>query len=356
MKVGLLLNANIYLSPYVKIYSKILDELKVDYDLLAWDRIKIGEKTGVIYKRYFPYGTKKKIIWVINYYAYSIFLKKHIKVNQYDRLVVFGPQIGLFLLAFFKLRYKRRICFDFRDIFIDQMFPKLFHRLLSISSLNVISSNGFRSYLPKEFEYTLCHNFNIDIVNDSINKISDAPVFNKIPITIMTIGEIRNYEQNYQLMKELSNNPYYLIKFIGNPGKAGLKLKQDSIENNFNNVEFLGHYEKKDEPSLIKDADFLNIYYPPTIGNKTAMSNRFYNALIYKKPIIALKDSTQGMYVEKYKLGIVIKSCSNLNEQIQEFVSNFNKDEFNQNCIILLKEFRNNYEIFRNKFIDFLKA
>jgi len=356
MKIALLLNANVFYSPYIKIYSKILDELKVEYDILAWDRVNTGEKEGVIYKKYYPYETRNRIKWIIYYFAYSMFLKKQIRRNKYDRLIVFGPQIGLFLFTFLKSRYKQRFCFDYRDIFIEQMFPRLFKRFLSISSLNAISSDGFREYLPKAFEYILCHNFDIDIVNSSVGRASQYLIFKNKPIKIMTIGTIRNYEQNLEFIKELANNPDYLIKFIGYPGGAGQKLQHDSIVNNINNVEFIGYYEKKDEPSLINDTDFLNIYYSPIVANKTAMTNTFYYALIYKKPLIVLNDSIQGMYVKKYKLGILIENCSNLNEQIQEFVANFNVQEFTQNCDKLLIEFRKDYYYFKNRFSDFLNC
>ena len=354
MKVGILLNANIYYNPYLNIYSKILDELKISYDILAWDRANIGEKGAAIYKRKYPYGTGEKIRWFINHYSYSRFLNTQINKNQYDRLVIFGPQVGLFLYFILKARYSKHFCFDFRDIFIEQLFPKLFKRFLKISSLNVISSSGFISYLPKGFEYTLCHNLDIDILNDRINKIPVTHGYFKLPIKVITIGTLRHYQQNYQIMSALANNPNFLIKFIGSPAKECLKLQQDAIKNQFSNVEFMGFYHKKDEFSLLEDADFINIFFPTDIAGVTAMSNRFYNAILFKKPIIATKGTIQGMYVEKYNLGLVLENCANLENQIKEFVLNFNQAEFNQNCDKLLVEFRNDYQIFKEKFIEFL--
>lgn len=355
MKVGLLLPANIYFCPYAKIYLKILDELKVEYDVLAWNRAGIKEEEGIyIYNKKFPYENGNKLKRIINYYAYSKFLKKQIKANKYDRLIVFGPQVGLFLLSFLKTRYKQKICFDFRDISIEQLFPKMFKRLLRLSSLNVISSLGFKSYLPQEFEYVLSHNFDIDILNDCIITKSVSQVFTKNKINVTTIGAIRDYEQNYQVMCALSNKSNYLIRFIGTPGNAGLKLQQDAVENNFNNVEFIGFYNKKDEPKLLKNVDFLNIYYPKIKTHSTALSNRFYNALIFKKPMIVTRNSEQGMYVEKYKLGLAIESASDLDTQIQKFVFEFNEADFYQNCNKLLSDFREDYEIFKRKFIVFL--
>lgn len=355
MKVGLLLPANIYFCPYAKIYSKILDELKIDYDILAWDRAGIKEEVGeYIYKKKYPYGTGSKFKWIINYYYYSIFLKKHIKINKYDRLIVFGPQVGFFLFFFLKSRYKQKFCFDFRDIFIEQIFPKAFIHLLNLSSLNVISSLGFKPFLPKQFEYVLSHNFDIDILNNCINSKSESQVFTNKRVNVTTIGAIRDYEQNYQVMSALSNQANYLIKFIGTPGNAGLKLQQDVVKNNFNNVEFIGFYNKEDEPKLLKDADFLNIFYPNIRTHSTALSNRFYNALIFKKPMIVTRNSEQGKYVEKYKLGLAIENTLALDKQIQNFILTFDQVNFNNNCNNLLLKFKDDYDIFKRKFITFL--
>ncbi len=354
MKVGILLNANIYYNPYLNSYSKILDELKISYDILAWDRANIGEKGAAIFKKEYPYGTGKKIRWFINHYSYSRFLRAQIIKNQYDRLVIFGPQVGLFLYIVLKEKYSYHFCFDFRDIFIEQLFPKLFKRFLKLSSLNVISSSGFISYLPKGFEYTLSHNIDIDILNDRIYKMPLSNDCFKLPIKVVTIGTLRHYEQNYQIMSALANNKNFTIKFIGSPANECLKLQQDAIKNQLSNVEFIGFYQKKDESSFFEDADFINIFFPTDIAGNTAMSNRFYSALLYKKPIITTKGTIQGMYVEKYNLGLVIEDCSNLENRIKEFVLNFNQAEFNRNCDKLLIEFRNDYQIFKEKFIEFI--
>jgi hypothetical protein len=233
------------------------------------------------------------------------------------------------------------------------MFPKLFKKLLEISAINVVSSPGFISYLPKGFKYVLSHNLDINILHDSLKRNSYNNLFINNTITITTIGAIRDYDQNFQLMSALANKANYMIKFIGAPGKAGTKLKKDAEKCNIQNVEFIGFYDKKDEPDLIKDADFLNIYYPKISTHTSALSNRFYNALIFKKPMIVLKDSIQGEYVLKYNLGIAIEDCSDLDKQIKNYCSNFQETEFIQNCNKLLEKFKEDYEAFKNQVVHF---
>ena len=177
----------------------------------------------------------------------------------------------------------------------------------------------------------------------------------KKPVVITTIGSIRDYPQNRQVMMALANRPDYIVKFIGKPGPAGTMLQKYARMHKVTNVEFTGFYDKKDEVSLIADADFLNIYYPDIFTHATALSNRFYNALIHKKPMIVTKSSIQGDFVEKYNLGLAINNCSNLAEDIQNFIKKFNYSEFIKNCDHLMTVFLEDYHQFRKHFLSFLR-
>lgn len=357
MKIGLLIGANLYFCPFVKIYTRILDEMRIDYDIVAWNRINVGEKGAIFYEKAFPYSTGNKIKWLYNYIKYSFFLRKIVLKNKYDKLVILGPQVGLFLVPFLKKKYFKRYCFDYRDIFIEQKVPHLFNYLLKNSALNIISSNGFKVCLPKNQNYVLSHNFDISKVVDSLKLPSNSEnkLFKRNFITITTIGQIRDLEQNNEIMQSVSNDSRFFVKFIGNPGTVGEILKNNAKLNKQKNVYFHGFYEKSEEHSLLEDADFINIYYPNIITHSTAISNRFYNALMLRKPMIVTKNSIQGDYVEKYNLGLALENCDNLVEQIDSFIKTFDYSIFEKQCILLLKEMLQDYDIFKRKFISFLE-
>ena len=354
MKIGLLLNANLAYSPYVKIYSGIMQEMQIDYSFLSWDRVNCGETEGLVYKKNFPYGNNNKITWILRYWKYSKFLKHHIELNRYDKLIVFGPQVGLFLYKFLNSNYKNIFCFDFRDLFIEHYFPKLFEKLLGISALNVISSPGFKEYLPKKFNYLISHNLNIKALEAAIQNNRITEIFSRDIITISTIGFIRDFNENYQVIKALSGKPDYLLKFIGEPNNDGIKLRQTC--NTLKNVEFTDFFRQEDVPELISDADFINIYRPHDYTCSSTLTNRFYTALMYKKPMIVTKGSIEGSYVERFNLGLSIENCSSLDEQIKDFISSFNQQEFISNCHSLLREFKSDYDLFKLKFAEFLNS
>lgn len=358
MKIGLLTGANLYFCPFAKIYTEILDAENLEYDVVAWNRIDVGETGAIFYQQPFPYATGNRLKWLYYYIKYSFFLKKLIKQNKYDKLIIFGPQVGLFMTQFLHKYYYKKYCFDYRDIFIEQKVPRLFRYLLNNSNLNVISSNGFKVCLPKGYNYVLSHNFNINNVLNSLetNNFKNKILFKREVITITTIGQIRDYEQNNEIMNAVCNNEKFLVKFIGNPGKVGALLKRNAEDSEQKNVVFYGFYEKTEELGLLEDADFINIYYPKRITHSTAISNRFYNALMLRKPMIVTKNSIQGSYVEKYNLGLAIDNCSDLEQQISSYIECFDYHQFEENCNTLLKEMVRDYDDFKKELMNFING
>jgi len=354
MKVALILNANLYCSPYAKIYSKILEDMKIDFDFIAWDRTNTGETGGLFYNKSFPYGKGRKLTWFVNYFGYSTFVKKLVRKNKYDKLVIFGPQVGFFLYMFLRRNFNKKFAFDYRDIFIDQKAPKLFGRLLKMSAMNSISSPGFNPYLPKGVEYVQSHNFDIDILKKGLADTESTDSTFKRPITILTIGSIRDFDENYQVMSSLRNNPDYHIRFIGRPDKDGEKLKSYSVTDEQTNVEFIGFFKDEDQKNIISEADFINIFRPTKVKCSSTFTNRFYYALIYRKPMLVTKGSIEGSYVEKYNLGLALDDCTQLDEKIKKYISEFNYEKFSDNCKELLQLFHSDYDIFKQRFTEFI--
>jgi hypothetical protein len=349
MKVALVLAGSYWYSPYVKIYEDILDYKSIRYDIISWDRDELNGDDIISFKLSSK-QTHNRFKKIFDYIKYTSFLKKKILENKYDKLIVFGPQIGLLLYPFLKKHYFKRFFLDYRDVSIEQVFKNRFTKLLMCSSNIAISSPGFKKVLPKEFNYLISHNFRVNVLksmDSTINEIERPFIKNKLVIS--TIGAIRDLKANMELISALKNNSLFQIKFIGKGSEAIAKLAVD-----VHNVETLGFYNKDEESDFIVNSDFLNIYYPDIITHSTALSNRFYNALIYKRPMIVTANSIQGKYVEDYNLGLSVVNCINIDKSIKQYVENFSFVEFSRQCELLLNIFIEDNKIFEEELLIFL--
>ena len=156
MKIALIIPANRWFCPYLNIYTKILDNNNIQYDVILWDR----EKNEAEHEHEFHFISrfqKNKIEKFISYFLYAKFIKKQVRKENYSKLIIFTPQVGIFISNFLKKYYKNSYIFDYRDLSIEQnrFFTRYFKRVLTNSFANIISSPGFKKYLPEEFYYLI---------------------------------------------------------------------------------------------------------------------------------------------------------------------------------------------------------
>ena len=204
--------------------------------------------------------------------------------------------------------------------------------MLAISALNVVSSPGFKRCLPKDFPYLLSHNVNpkiFDHPNDNILKRCKDD-----KIVVLTIGAIRDFESNKEVIDALGNDDRFDVRFVGR-GPSEEDLKKYVKEMKYSNVTFSGFYKKEDESKYIAEADFLNIFYPRKLSHDTALSNRFYNSIFFCKPMITTKDTIQGDYAKKFCLGVAVADCSNLPNDLLSFYNTRCQDYMNNRNIVL---------------------
>lgn len=353
MKVALVLPGSIWYAPYVRIYTKILDQERVDYSIISWNREGDDNTEGFQYnmtcaKGHGSAGWKE-------YKGYIRFIKKTIKENGFDRVIVFGPQMTCLLSAYLLLHFRGSFMIDYRDLSIEQKagFKQLFAMMLKCSRANVISSPGFKRCLPKR-DYFISHNFDVDAVKSVIDESIGGSFVTDKPIEVLTIGAIRDFSSNIEVVKALANKDNVRMNFVGK-GETSDIIAAYCTDNGISNVDFSGFYQKHEEAGYVKNASFINIFYPRVITHDTALSNRFYISLIYKKPMIVTKHTTQGDYVENNRLGIALSNCSNLYDALFNFIKSEDYNEYCTRCNRLLKTFLKDQKEFETVVRAFVK-
>lgn len=118
---------------------------------------------------------------------------------------------------------------------------------------------------------------------------------------------------------------------------AGYPINPKNIlekANAINNIKYLGEYKSPDDLSrLYGQVDLVWVVYPgPEVIEKNqrwaqmiCRSNRFYESCYFKTPLISLKNSGDGIEVDKYNIGLIIDN-QNINDVISKIKQISNKD------------------------------
>lgn len=352
MKIAILTNSP-QNAPHIRIYVDLLKKNGIIPDIICWDNdIPINEFNFPLKREY----AKASIFRLIPYLRFSRFAKKIIKKYRYEKLIINSSAVALFMPFFLKSYYKSRYIFDFRDLSIEQipLFKPFMKMILKNSELNVLSSPAFKDYLPYDFEYVLSHNFNIELARKALKNHSLKPKTDKV--RVLTIGSIR-IDSNYEMIDALGNASGFELAFIGKSGNGSSELlKAYAKRKQFRNIFFEGYYRKEDEGQIFEKYNFVNIFYPQIPSHISALSNRFYNSLIYHRPMIVSKGGIQGEYVEKYGVGITITNCLKLPQILRSYYEALDFEDYQKKCDVLLNEIIKDYEIFEKSIIKIISS
>lgn len=327
MKVALLLPAEPEKAPYIQYYIDVFKEKGVEYDVIAWNRS--GNNLGLL-EHLIMYNepssdTLSNIKKIRGFCGFKKFVEYTVRQNQYDCLVVHTITLAVFISSFLKRYYTGKYILDIRDECALYGIMKLrLPMLLKHSYCNVISSWGFKTWLPKA-DYVISHNIGFHW-REKIDMPTPVSFFPSRPLNILTIGQIRHFDGNRILIDELGNDEGFIIHFAG-AGVDAPRLEEYCRSKEINNVTFSGRYLKENEDNIAKTCDFVNILLPQT-RVQYAMANRFYLAILNYKPVIVNAESIQAEYIRKYHLGIIWKSGTSLRNSINDYIKQFEIEEF----------------------------
>lgn len=266
--------------------------------------------------------TKKIILDVVEYpimYERSKNYRKGIGDNILHSNIYYSYLIDL-------IKY-----FDF-IIYGNHYYKKLFYKIRIKNSI-VFNSNSKDYLIQKKFEnesfFLNKKNFFIGIPN-SFNET------NKPELLIKNIKSLK-----------IKNKKIYLI-FVGNnfSGKFLNNLKYLLKKNKiFDNCIF---YEKLDYDNFIKLLSLMNCVYfynnLDYMNLKNLFSNRIFDAITAKVPILINKNCEMAKFIEQHNIGAIYTgSKSNFKKCIKKIISLNNSKKFEQKIKFLMNKFDFNY-------------
>ena len=347
--------------PYVYNYFKIAEDCGREYDVVCWNRNGVD---AALLSNYIVYNHSTKDSYPMlkklrEIYKFSRFVRKSIHGRKYDVVFTYTIADSLFFGFWLSRCYKRRFVFDIRDYspLISMRFPlRIIKKILGASAMNVISSDGFRKWLPDGYNYTLCHNTDLDKVRlstDNYNLRVSVKEENYIypkrddsTLIIITIGMIRDYKANATLVEAFANKEDVELRFAG---AGGEKLQCSFESERIKNVSFSGRYRKEEEDDLVRQADMINLFLPHTLNSDTCMGNRMYLAARLRKPIIVTDNSWQAEVVKKYNIGVCVEWGDNLYSKITGYWNNLDWIAFDAGCNAFLKKVQNDMNVWESK-------
>lgn len=323
-------------APYLQYYINACMEQDIPFDLFLWNRDNSGglKHNQNVYTMncVCPFGGSKlkKILPMLKYRKA---LLQIIKKNKYTHLVLINTlapvMISKYVLKYFKGRY----ILDIRDYTYERIscYKRIENQLIQNSYFTTISSRGFLEFIDSNPKIIVNHNIS------NIDQAAENPTLGSTAfVRIGFVGSVRYPEVNIKLIEALKNKDF-ILKYVG-PEVAGCDLKGYCQKHHITNVMFRGNFKNQDKVAIYKEIDMINsLYGNSSLEVTTAVPNRYYDALLFKKPIIASKGTFLGRLVEKNGLGLAIDLNDFSNDlKIKNYVKNFNVDEFVSSCNKLL--------------------
>lgn len=287
MKVAIVAFNNLRISPYVRTYADWLTMRGIEFDVIYLDRA--GEKEELGDKTY-PIPFNKKSHKLFNFLRFARATKKIIKKNKYDFLFVMPTFPAVLLSGFLKRKYKGRYLVDIRDRTHEgnRFYFKREKRAVQYSAMNVISSKGYKSFLPFG-EYVFCPNISASqrVPQYDFQRREDGK------ITIAYVGCISRVSLYKRLIEKVLPDERFTLELYGSEVEEGsISEYVESLSSE--RIKFHGAYKPEEKGDIIKRVDMLiNIY---GIKNNPAMANKLYDSMFFKKPMLSEEDSL--MYSE----------------------------------------------------------
>ncbi|CAK7025360.1 hypothetical protein [uncultured Phascolarctobacterium sp.] len=349
MKVGLIGFSNRNYIPYIEYYEDVFKNKDIKYECIFWDRFTNcnTEKNNNEYTVHITCEPGiSKIRKLIPMYKFKKEIERIIKEEQYTHLVILTTVPG-FLISKSLLRYFRnKFILDIRDYSYEKYgwYRKIVGELIDNSFFTVISSKGFLKFLPKSNKIIPCHNIGSRFqIFDEANDLAK-----KKKITIGFVGGVRYFDKNCKLINTFANNKKYHLIYIGRKN-LDCDLEGYCKRNNIKNVVFKGEFKNEDKPEIYKEIDFINaIYGNESLEVTTALPNRLYDGILFKKPIIASEGTYLGEVVKKYGLGLTINLETVDINIFENYLNYYEGRKFYENCQKYL-------EIIKKDQIEFLK-
>lgn len=287
--------------------KRIINTLKKKYEIkfCAWNRgnIEFEDKENYIYSSNEGYGKKiKKLLGMKNYLN---FIKQ--TINNYNPEIIIASQWDMLLLTILS-NFRGKIIYENLDLptSSNKMVLKI---LLLLEKLMLKKIDGIiyasRFFMPLYSKYKikelLLENYPLKEIDEK-----DFETEKREKLRISFIGGLRYFETMKNLLSASQDKENIEIYLIGK-GPENNRFKNFIKENKLKNIFIIDSYKYEEIKSLYLNTDFVWAVYPNRDYNvKFAISNKFFESILFEKPCFFAKDTLLGDFVKQNKIGITV--------------------------------------------------
>lgn len=330
--IALVFCGDIKYCPYISRYIERLENAGIEYKVYFWNRSNFSLNLSDKYVYYNQVSDlkKSKVQKLLDFVKFRKWLIRQLESNQHDKIIALSTLSGV-LLGKYLYKKKGRYIFDIRDYSYEHIAPfySIEKKVIENSAFTAISSTGFRDFLP-EYEYVIAHNFNRNDI------IPDAKfVKTKGQINFVWNGLIRYFDFQTKYLDALKNDSRFNIIYHGD-GPELDRYKEYCTSNGFTNVQFTGAYINSEKGKLLSEANILNNCYGYLLGAgsklKYAVSNRFYDGIIYHIPQLVETEGFKSEWVDKAGLGVSYSPDANFANKLYDYYQSIDAEVFDKIC------------------------
>lgn len=348
--------------PYLYFYLHVLESSSNinEYHLLYWQRdtsldVAVPSVFSIIYKYSGVISKRNKLLLKIPHFlSFREKARRIIKSNHYDKVVFLHSTPGLLLYKILR-KNKTPYLLDYRDFSHENIgfYKKSIESLTLKSELTLISSPGFRVYLPKTNKIYNVHNLS-EI--DFLSKPSNEKIrMSCSPFIIRYWGIIRHSEINLTLIGKIANDSRFELHYHGREQEEAIILKHYCSIKGVKNVYFHGEYLPQEREKFAANTHMIHNLYDNRHRALNALGNKFYDGILFHLPQLCAEGSYMGEQVAKLDLGLVIDlNNGNVADIIYDFLKKLDYQKFDARCVSALNEIKDEQRDARELLKQFL--
>lgn len=340
MKILILGFSKIKYMPYINFYLNHIDKEQNDIHILYWNRDMQNEDLTPYHGcefhefRYYQEDDVAKVFKIKNFIRYRKFVKQVLRGESFDFIIALHTLATALVSDVLRKHYCGRYLFDYRDVTYESFLPfkNLIAQIVRHSLGTFISSNKFRNFLPPDCadKIYVSHNLLEDSLNHRTERIVSGKASDKIRIAFW--GFIRPEKLNREMIRKFAADDRFELHYYGREQQSVQNLKKYTARIGAKNVFFHGEYQPEERYLFVRNTDLIhNIYDEPNM--MSAMSNKYYDSIIFYIPLLSMKGSFMAENAEKARIGFSVNPWeTDFTDKLYKSYQHFDRKEFEKNC------------------------